>query len=230
MSTPSLLTQAGASGRAMARRNEHVRRLPAHSIDRRAFSAPPLPGHLVILTKLSPPFFSPPLCDLCLLPLRLALRPLRQALRYPWLCAPSVDPSGDLRTSRQSVRPVLGGIGLEFPDHGKLRRRPGLQHRIVPNPDPRDGRRCGFHPRQCGSRVFTGDRRLDCDFPFDCGGAAPPCPLVLPARTDVPVRGSRNGRARSSPISSAKGPDRFAQPALTGTAPAHVSYARAKPS
>ena len=30
--------------------------------------------------------------------------------------------------------------------------------------------------------------------------------------------------------SSAKGPDRFAQPALTGTAPAHVSYARAKPS
>src|SRR5580693_1235364 len=76
MSTPSLLTQAGASGRAMARRNEHVRRLPAHSIDRRAFSAPPLPGHLVILTKLSPPFFSPPcaifayylwgwLCDLC---------------------------------------------------------------------------------------------------------------------------------------------------------------------
>src|SRR6202041_2789242 len=30
-------------------------------------------------------------------------------------------------------------------------------------------------------------------------------------------------RARSSPISSAKGPDRFAQPALTGTAPAHVS-------
>jgi hypothetical protein len=107
-----------------------------------------------------------------LLPLRLALRPLRQALRYPWLCAPSVDPSGDLRTSRQSVRPVLGGIGLEFPDHGKLRRRPGLQHRIVPNPDPRDGRRCGFHLRQCGSRVFTGDRRLDCDFPFDCGGAA----------------------------------------------------------
>ena len=96
-----------------------------------------------------------------LLPLRLALRPLRQALRYPWLCAPSVDPSGDLRTSRQSVRPVLGGIGLEFPDHGKLRRRPGLQHRIVPNPDPRDGRRCGFHLRQCGSRVFTGDRRLD---------------------------------------------------------------------
>src|SRR5260221_11539612 len=57
-----------------------------------------------------------------LLPLRLALRPLRQALRYPWLCAPSVDPSGDLRTSRQSVRPVLGGIGLEFPDHAKLRR------------------------------------------------------------------------------------------------------------
>ena len=214
----------------MARRNEHVRRLPAHSIDRRAFSAPPLPGHLVILTKLSPPFFSPPCAIFAYLPLRLALRPLRQALRYPWLCAPSVDPSGDLRTSRQSVRPVLGGIGLEFPDHGKLRRRPGLQHRIVPNPDPRDGRRCGFHPRQCGSRVFTGDRRLDCDFPFDCGGAAPPCPLVLPARTDVPVRGSRNGRARSSPISSAKGPDRFAQPALTGTAPAHVSYARAKPS
>src|ERR1700738_1502319 len=110
MSTPSLLTQAGASGRAMARRNEHVRRLPAHSIDRRAFSAPPLPGHLVMLTKLSPP-----VCDLCLLPLRLALRPLRQALRYPWLCAPSVGPSGDLRTSRQSVRPVLGGVGLEFP-------------------------------------------------------------------------------------------------------------------
>src|SRR4029077_2993824 len=71
MSTPSLLTQAGASGRAMARRNEHVRRLPAHSIDRRAFSAPPLPGHLVILTKLSPPlcvfayYLCGWLCDLC---------------------------------------------------------------------------------------------------------------------------------------------------------------------
>src|ERR1700720_2514645 len=203
MSTPSLLTQAGASGRAMARRNEHVRRLPARSIDRRAFSAPPSPWPSGYPDKAVTAFLLTALCDLCLLPLRLALRPLRQALRYPWLCAPSVDPSGDLRTSRQSVRPVLGGIGLEFPDHGKLRRRPGLQHRIVPNPDPRDGRRCGFHLRQCGSRVFTGDRRLDCDFPFDCGGAAPPCPLVLPARTDVLVRGSRN---------DAQGARRFRRP------------------
>jgi hypothetical protein len=75
--------------------------------------------------------------DFRLLPLRLALRPLRLTLRHSRLHPPGFDTSGRIGLPRHPVEPVLGGLGLEFPDHGKLRRGPGLQHRTVPDPDPR---------------------------------------------------------------------------------------------
>src|SRR6266404_7405319 len=77
--------------------------------------------------------------DLRLLPLRLALRPLWPPLRHTRLRPPGFDPPHRFGISGRSVKPVLGRIGFEFPDHGELRRRPGVQHRTVPDPDPRGG-------------------------------------------------------------------------------------------
>src|SRR6266481_2143729 len=64
--------------------------------------------------------------NLRLLPLRLALRPLWPPLRHTRLRPPGFDPPHRFGISGRSIKPVLGGVGLEFLDHGQLRRRPGL--------------------------------------------------------------------------------------------------------
>jgi hypothetical protein len=56
-----------------------------------------------------------------------------------------LDPVEDLDTPSSLF---WVGLVLNFPDHGELRRRPGLQHRTVPDPDPRDGRWHRIYLRQ----------------------------------------------------------------------------------
>ena len=58
------------------------------------------------------------------------------------------------------------GLVLEFSDHRKLRRRPRLQHRTVPDADSRDRGRRGLHLRQRSRCIRAGDCRLDRDHPI----------------------------------------------------------------
>src|SRR3984893_945934 len=216
MSTPSLLTQAGASGRAMARRNEHVRRLPAHSIDRRAFSAPPLPGHLVILTKLSPPFFSPPcaifayylcgwLCDLC-------------GRRY--VIPGFVLPASILLVILGHLDSPSGlfwvGLVLNFLITASFGAGVGYNTELFPT-QIRGTAVGGLSPSAVRQRRLHRRSSVGLRLPIRLRRRCPPRPLVLPARTDVPVRGSRN---------DAQGARRFRRPKDLVASPSPPSTGR----
>src|SRR5215469_13387530 len=132
------------------------------------------------------------LCNLCLLPLWLAQRPVWPALCHPGLLPAGGDPPRRHGTTRYRVKPVLGGVDPEFPDYRQLRQRARLQYRIVPDTDPRDCGRHRFHVRQRRRSSRAGDRRLDRDVAFDRDGTAAPCPIFLPDRPDVPLRRAGN--------------------------------------
>src|SRR5215469_13267628 len=132
------------------------------------------------------------LCNLCLLPLWLAQRPVWPALCHPGLLPAGGDPPRRHGTTRHRVKPVLGGVDPEFPDYRQLRQRARLQYRIVPDTDPRDCGRHRLHVRQRRGSSRAGDRGLDRDVAFDRDGTAAPCPVVLPDRPDVPLRRAGN--------------------------------------
>ena len=80
---------------------------------------------------------------------------------------------------------------------GLVLNRPRLQHRAVPNADPRDGGRRSLHFRQRGRGTGAGDRRLDRDVTFDRRSTAAARSVVLSNCADVPVRRPRNDPQRA---------------------------------